>query len=753
MIRGQGVRDFHLFFTGNDGGGGRRGQQDMHQRAMATSGWGRVVVLAAILLYWPLDARALSLGELNLFSALNEPFYAEIPLSSVTDNDLKTLKARVVDRPDFDAPGFQRGLLSPVRVNLVSEGDRHILRIRSEHGVYEPVVRFFLQVDWAGGRLQREFTALVDPRAPGETPVLPPAEKTEAAGQSKPTEVDVSSLPTPEPRTGAQRALQPAVTTDPGAAAKPVPEKTRATPLPSKAADPIQPEQPVKAADPDTDDRNRAAQRERIESEIRAWAEEQQQDRRKKTAEDEGTTKARGEETKPVAEAPVVRQAPPRTKAPVVAPPAESVAEPTLSAWVLQNWGRLLTLLVLIIGAAALAASLALAFVLYKRQRLAVGENAVLEGLEPQPEADETVSLLLDEGADERRGGPDRRHHVVPVAVDRRQQPRRSSDRVQASAAGLYPVEGDTTREVNSYLAAGRTDQAEHALREAISRQPWRHGLKVKLLGILYKQNKRDAFETLVNQLYVAVEEEARAPLPQGAGANVGVGPVSPANVTDAQEAETLRIEGQQRGPTEGVEPQSEGRTPEALDYPDKGRERESHLTEAMEALELELPHVNPHVLEREMEALDMDVPKGEDEPTHLIMAGANTGDQVKPVDRNADKHSDAEGDKNSVPLARESLEDIRSAVARGIELLETQAGLPPDDMARSSTGTTKGRDRRRGKRGVETSQQAARLRWQDPAIRIDLAKAYIDMGDVERARRILEEMLEAWDKGDGARG
>lgn len=730
------------------------------------------MLLAAMLLHWPLDASALGLSELSVYSALNEPFYAEIPLTSAGDKELKTLRARVVDRPDFDAPGFQRGLLSPVRVTLVSEGGRHILRIRSEHSVNEPFVRFLLQVDWAGGRLQREFTALIDPRAPGEAPVLPPPEA-QAADQQRSVELDVSGPPSSEPtiaRADAKKTPQAITAPDP-VAAKTVLEETPDAPRRAReAADRPKPEQAVKAAESDTDDRSRVAQRERIESEIRAWAEEQQQDRRKGADEDERSAKPQEKAPAVSASPPVVQKLPPRAQVPAAPAPADNTVEPTLFEWVLQNRGQLFALLVLSIGAGVVIAGVAVAFVLYRRRRLAVGTSDALEEF-AQPEPDEGVTLLAGEDVDNRRRGPGRRHRFIPVAIERRQGPRRASDRVQTTAQVVYPVEADTTEEAHTYMALGRTEDAEQALRDAITRQPWRHSLKVKLLAVLYRQGNRDAFETLINQLYIALEDEA-APQRRSAGSSEGQGsgqrhsgvPLSgewAVNAAAADEAETLLMGKQQPQPMGDVEPQSqtpESKAPQTFEYPKKGRQRDLQepLVEALEALELELPHVDTDALEGDMEVLDMDVPKGEDdEPTHLIMAGADPSGQAAPADRRAKPDKDAEGDVGTAPLTGEDLEDIRSAVTRGIELLETApAEVPGDDRASSST-SGKGRptrDKRRAQRSGKPSQQGARMRWHDPAIRIDLAKAYIDMGDVERARRILEEVLEAWHRGSGTR-
>ena len=82
--------------------------------------------------------------------------------------------------------------------------------------------------------------------------------------------------------------------------------------------------------------------------------------------------------------------------------------------------------------------------------------------------------------------------------------------------------------------------------------------------------------------------------------------------------------------------------------------------------------------------------------------------------------------------------------------------GAMPSAKRRSSK---KGRKRKRKGRASGKSDELAKEthdhdsgpQWRDPAMKIDLAKAYIDMGDAERARHILDELLQHWHRREEA--
>lgn len=140
-------------------------------------------MLVGIMALFPAVGHALALGKLKVLSALNEPLNAEIEFTSITDKELKGLSVTLASRADFEAAGVERlPFLSQVKFVVDQKADgRHFLRLRTDQQIDEPFLHLLLQVEWPGGRLVREYTALIDPpykiagkAAPVETPVVTP---------------------------------------------------------------------------------------------------------------------------------------------------------------------------------------------------------------------------------------------------------------------------------------------------------------------------------------------------------------------------------------------------------------------------------------------------------------------------------------------------------------------------------------------------------------------------------------------------
>ena len=140
-------------------------------------------VLVGIMALFPAVSHALALGKLKVLSALNEPLNAEIELTSITEKELKGLSVSLASRSDFNDAGVERlPFLSELKfvVDRKSDG-RHFLQLRTEQQINEPFLHLLLKVEWPGGLLVREYTALIDPpykitgkAAPVETPVVTP---------------------------------------------------------------------------------------------------------------------------------------------------------------------------------------------------------------------------------------------------------------------------------------------------------------------------------------------------------------------------------------------------------------------------------------------------------------------------------------------------------------------------------------------------------------------------------------------------
>ncbi len=197
-------------------------------------------MLISIMALFPVAGHALALGKLKVLSALNEPLNAEIEFTSITEKELKGLTVSLASRSDFDDAGVELlPFLSELKfvVDRKSDG-RHFLQLRTDQQINEPFLHLLLQVEWPGGRLVREYTALIDPpykiagkAAPVETPVVtPPA--SEPVPEAQPP-VPVVPAPVAEaPQAEMTKAETPPIVAKPEE--QKIPEEPKAEVAPSK---------------------------------------------------------------------------------------------------------------------------------------------------------------------------------------------------------------------------------------------------------------------------------------------------------------------------------------------------------------------------------------------------------------------------------------------------------------------------------------------------------------------------------------
>jgi pilus assembly protein FimV len=136
----------------------------------------RLMLMACLLstaFLWPSSSWALGLGEIHLNSALNEPINADIDLIAASPDELIALRASLASREAFTRYGIDRPPFLSTLTFKVGKGKdgRDALLVRSTDAIPEPFVTFLVEVNWARGRLMREYTVLLDPPVytPGET--------------------------------------------------------------------------------------------------------------------------------------------------------------------------------------------------------------------------------------------------------------------------------------------------------------------------------------------------------------------------------------------------------------------------------------------------------------------------------------------------------------------------------------------------------------------------------------------------------
>jgi len=122
----------------------------------------RILLTAFILLFAGFQpvAHALALGELELKSYLNQPLNVVIPLEFSKESELEELKLSI-RLPDEQAAGLQ--VLHNLKVEIIeNEGNQPYLKISSKDNLHEPALSFVLDMRWSSGRIQRNYSLLLD---------------------------------------------------------------------------------------------------------------------------------------------------------------------------------------------------------------------------------------------------------------------------------------------------------------------------------------------------------------------------------------------------------------------------------------------------------------------------------------------------------------------------------------------------------------------------------------------------------------
>jgi pilus assembly protein FimV len=185
------------------------------------------VALAGLLLL-PIGCLAAGLGKLTVLSGLGQPLRAEIEVVAVQRAEADTLAARIATPDAFREAGVDYGSVVPqVRAALQRRPDnRYVIALTTQQPVEEPFLDLLVELNWAAGRLVRQYTFLLDPAeykgpqaitappkvaAPAVTPVEQPKPPTVTA-EAPPA---AAPAPAPAPPAPAQAGL---VREPPGAA-------------------------------------------------------------------------------------------------------------------------------------------------------------------------------------------------------------------------------------------------------------------------------------------------------------------------------------------------------------------------------------------------------------------------------------------------------------------------------------------------------------------------------------------------------
>jgi pilus assembly protein FimV len=123
----------------------------------------RASLLALSIAALPLGTQAAGLGQINVYSGLGQPLRAEIQVSA-TPQELQSLSARIASAEAFRQANLSYGsAASAIRVSVDTRAARPVIRLSSDRPINDPFVDLLVELNWATGRLLREYTFLLDP--------------------------------------------------------------------------------------------------------------------------------------------------------------------------------------------------------------------------------------------------------------------------------------------------------------------------------------------------------------------------------------------------------------------------------------------------------------------------------------------------------------------------------------------------------------------------------------------------------------
>jgi pilus assembly protein FimV len=199
------------------------------------------LLAAAGLALFPLATMAAGLGKLTVLSTLGQPLRAEVEVVSIQRGEAESLAAKLASPEAFREAGVDYGPMVPqMRAALERRpnGQTYIV-LSTVNPMEEPFLDLLLELNWAAGRLVRQYTFLLDPAEyKGPTPI--------AAAPRTPVVPEVKPVETPKPP--AAQAAAPQAAAPQAAAPQPAAPRARTTPSASTSERPAAPVSPAPAS-------------------------------------------------------------------------------------------------------------------------------------------------------------------------------------------------------------------------------------------------------------------------------------------------------------------------------------------------------------------------------------------------------------------------------------------------------------------------------------------------------------------------
>jgi pilus assembly protein FimV len=329
------------------------------------------------------------------------------------------------------------------------------------------------------------------------------------------------------------------------------------------------------------------------------------------------------------------------------------------------------------------------------------------------------------------------------------------SDFAMSEMSGLSGMPADASEvdpvsEADVYLAYGRHQQAEDILKEALAKEPDRHEVKLKLLEVYFAAKNKDAFEQGAQELHDALGDESD---PIWAKVVTMGSQLSPDNALfggASSEAPKEEVAGDIASSDEDLldfdfdfdsDDSGAGQTETDSAVDDVFAELEA-ATDTTETTEEPVAELEESAADTGLDFdLDLDTGSSETETTAEAATEAETEDKsddnsldfdVTSLDFNLDTD-----ESNEAPAEATSEED-----AGGLDF----------DLDDTITGgdTTSDLDSLLDD-DLDSLTEDAFGEVDEVGTKLDLAKAYVDMGDSDGARSILDEVMEEGDDSQKA--
>ncbi len=356
---------------------------------------------------------------------------------------------------------------------------------------------------------------------------------------------------------------------------------------------------------------------------------------------------------------------------------------------------------------------------------------------------------------------------VVPMA--KAPEPTRKPVSIEDTISGEGPLNieaGDPLAEADFHMAYGLYDQAAELVQLAIKREPLRRDLKLKLLEIFFVWGNRDRFVELAREMnasrsdgqsgewdkIVIMGKQLAADDPLFAGA------VRSSGDLDMELSRTATVGaldmdlpvGDSTSPdvdfsTASPEVMDDGGLDFVLDEPSRGADEEDDRP----ARRTDADTGADSTAEVEIESLGLDAAALDE----LEQSGRMVGDTIETEDL-SDVFEAAELEESSADEAVEDLLSSTSILRSGGTTAEMTSSTEVLEFGEATsevvqlTGDEAELEDEPSLGAVDFSLGDEAATMSEVGTKLDLARAYIDMGDPEGARSILEEVLQEGNSG-----